>query len=365
VPSEAWLAILQAGQTGSRMWRELVAQSGSADEIRRRPGHELIAQGLDEPTVARLRNPDRRVLDHWHEWLDRPEHSLVTIADEQYPALLSETSDPPLALWIAGRRPSLLSAPQLGIVGSRNATAGGLRNAKDFAQYLGSQGLTITSGLAAGIDAASHEGALQTPSGTVAVLGCGIDIVYPRAHIDLAARIQSDGVVVSEYPPGTPPGRGQFPARNRIIAGLSVGVLIVEAGTQSGALITARLAAESGREIFAIPGSIHNPLARGCHRLIRQGAKLVEDAPSVLVELGALLQFEPAERQVSERVGDTAELESEYVELLRCVGYDPIGINELVERCGLTAAEVSSMLLLLELRGLVDAMPGGRYVRTA
>jgi DNA processing protein len=228
--------------------------------------------------------------------------------------------------------------------------------------------LTITSGLAAGIDEAGHRGALNTAGGTVAVLGCGIDIVFPRSNARLAEEIAEGGVIVSEYPPGVPPNPWQFPARNRIIAGLSLGVLVVEAGRKSGALITAKAALESGREVFAIPGSIHNPLARGCHKLIREGAKLVEEGADVLVELKPHLELELDRTVVS---GEAAAPEGTpeklvdpaYTRLLDALEHAPAGMAELVSRSGLTTAELSSMLLILELEGFVEALPGGRYCR--
>jgi DNA processing protein len=241
------------------------------------------------------------------------------------------------------------------------------------------RGLTITSGLAAGIDEAGHRGAVATVGGTVAVLGCGIDVVFPRSNARLALDIAARGVLVSEYPPGVPPNPWQFPARNRIIAGLSLGVLVVEAGGRSGALITAKAALESGREVFAIPGSIHNPLSRGCHRLIRQGAKLVEEAADVLVELQPLLELEleappgavgpPGRADGDSSVppgaaeGSPAGRDPAYARLLEALEYEPAGMAELASRSGLTTAELSSMLLILELEGFVEALPGGRYCR--
>ena len=292
------------------------------------------------------------------------------------PKHLAEAPGAPLALWLRGAKPELLAAPQLAIVGSRNATAGGRSNATDFAQIFGQSGLSVTSGLAFGIDAAAHTGALLTPGGTIAVLGNGIDRVYPRINAELAQQIDAHGLIISEYSPGTPSQRHQFPARNRIIAGLSLGVLVIEAGPRSGSLITARLAGDLGREIFALPGSIHNPLARGCHRLIRDGAKLVETADDVLVELAPklsqTLENWPAEPVCADEDAENTrhnvpasaeDLAPEYVELLKIIGFDPVTVTNIVARSTLTTAEVSSMLLLLELEGHVEALPGGRYSR--
>ncbi len=364
MPTEAWLALLLAGQTGSAAWRRALLELGTPERLAGSTPARLEAFGLTPATIARLKEPDPARLERAKKWLAGSDHEIVTLDDEVYPRLLREIADPPVALWLSGARPDLLDTPQLAMVGSRNATRGGLANAQEFAEYLGERGLTITSGLAEGIDGASHRGALETVGGTLAVLGSGIDTIYPRAHAGLAAQIEQSGLIVSEYAPGMPPARQQFPARNRVIAGLTYGVVVVEASRRSGSLITARLASEYGREVFAIPGSIHNPLARGCHWLIREGAKLVDDAPTVLIELAPLLG-DAVESQPT--TGDPPQAgpmhSAEYAELLGLVGFDPTRIDKLVDKSGLTTAEVSSMLLLLELDGLVEALPGGRYAR--
>src|SRR5690606_23091470 len=267
------------------MWRRAIRDTGSREAFLELGDARLAAAGIDDAGIRRLRNPDPAALERMRRWLEGPGRALIVHGSPQFPPRLMETDDPPLALWVDGARTDLLRGPQLAIVGSRNATRSGRETALRLAEHLSRSGLTITSGLATGIDAAGHEGALAGTSGTIAVLGCGIDVVYPRHHAGLAARIRADGILVSEYPPGTPPIAHQFPERNRIIAGLALGTLVVEAGRRSGALITARRATDYGREVFAIPGSIHNPVARGCHWLIRQGAKLVEDGADVLVEL--------------------------------------------------------------------------------
>lgn len=298
------------------------------------------------------------------QWLGGARNHLVPIHSPDYPALLRDIADPPLALFVHGD-PALLGLPQLAMVGSRNPTAGGRQTAHDFARYLGGAGLAITSGLAVGIDAAAHLGALDGGGVTLAVTGTGLDRVYPASHRELAHRIAERGALVSEFPPGTPPLPGNFPRRNRIISGLSVGTLVVEAALRSGSLITARQALEQGREVFAIPGSIHNPLARGCHALIRQGAKLVETAGDIAEELGSLLGGLSASGDAAPPPAPAAETlaDPEYRQLLDALGYDPVTVDGLVARTGFSAEAVSSMLLLLELEGHVSSSPGGFFVR--
>ena len=364
---DAWLTVLQsAAPPPSQRFAALISQHAAATEVVDLPRAELLAAGLSERHVDRLKTPDRRRTDQWRRWLERPGRRLITRESSDYPSMLKELPDPPLALWAEGARSDLLNSPQLAMVGSRKPTANGRETALRFSRYLSERGLTIVSGLATGIDGASHRGGLQGCGSTVAVLGSGPDVLFPRSHERLAAEIIARGLIVSEYPPGTPPLAAHFPQRNRIIAGMSVGTLVVEAARRSGSLITARLAGNYGREVFAIPGSIHNPMARGCHRLIRDGAKLVEDAADVLVELPPLLQLtvETAD-PASETPADEAPLASQpgYAELLAALGFDPGGISDLARRTGLTTAELSSMLLLLEMEGLVEALPGGRYSR--
>jgi len=301
-------------------------------------------------------------------WLARPDAHRLTPADAAYPALLREIPDPPPELFVRGSLDAL-SLPQLAIVGSRHATPGGTETAHQFAAHLAARGFCITSGLAEGIDAAAHRGALAVPGRTIAVCGTGPDIVYPRHHEALADEIVAQGgAIVSEFAPGTRVFRGNFPRRNRVISGLAVGTLVVEASVQSGALITARHAMEQGREVFAIPGSIHNPVARGCHRLIRNGAKLVETAADIVDELGGLLATlrtddAPARGATAGPDAGSGEVETDadYARLLACLAWDPVDVDTLVTRSGLTIGEVSSMLLLLEMQGSVRALSGGRY----
>ena len=364
---DPWLTVLQAAPPGARRWRKLLEGEGSIERVLGLSHRELLNAGLDEGAVEKLRAPDPERLGRWRDWLAAaPDRKLVTFGSAAYPALLKEVPDPPLALWAQGARMELLQGPQLAMVGSRTATANGRETAAGFARYLSDRGLTITSGLATGIDGASHRGALSGSAGTIAVLGSGHDELFPRSHEDLAREIIAGGVIVSEYAPGTPTRRPHFPQRNRIIAGMSTGTLVVEAARRSGSLITARLAGEYGRGVFAIPGSIHNPMTKGCHRLIRDGAKLVEEAADVLVELAPLLQIViEADELCEESPAASTALTDEpgYKALLAALGFDPCSITILAKRTGLTAAELSSMLLLLEMEGLVEALPGGRYSR--
>jgi DNA processing protein len=314
----------------------------------------------------------------------------LTWDDERYPALLKTLPSPPAALFVKGD-PDVLWQPQLAVIGSRNPTAGGRDNARDFAGELSRQGLAITSGLAEGIDSEAHRAALDAGGFTVAVLGTGPDVVYPKSGHELAGRIAGQGALVTELPPGTTAQRSHFPSRNRIISGLSLGVLVIEAGLRSGTLITARLAGEQGREVFALPGSIHNPMSKGCHRLIRDGARLVENVSEIMQELGAMagrvagdlrdqldreesgqeagdLEFGSRKPNLSQVPVSTPEAEPweddpDYRKLWDCLGFDPSPVDSIIEKCGLTARAVSAMLLMLELRGKVEAHPGGAYSR--
>jgi DNA processing protein len=364
---DAWLTLLQAAQKiTTRRWLDALKLCGSAEALVAEAPRLLSDVGAD--ALATLATPDGATSDRWREWLARPDRALITFGSREYPRRLAETPDAPLALWAAGREPVLLAAPQLAIVGSRSPTADGKQTAEQFARYLAQRGLTITSGLATGIDGASHRGSVGELGGTVAVLGGGLDAIFPRAHASLAAEIAARGVLVSEYAPGVEPQKLFFPQRNRIIAGLSLGTLVVEATRRSGSLITAGYATDYGREVFAIPGSIHNPLARGCHYLIRQGAKLVEEAADILVELAPQLRaegFTPASVATDTKTADDPSITNDpsYQTLLKTLGFSPTPIGEISARANLTTAEVSSMLLLLELEGLVEALPGGRYAR--
>ena len=366
---DGWLTLLHAAQSQRAAWLKALHDYGSPEAVASESPRALLGRGLAEDEIARLRSPDTTLLDRWRAWLDAPRRALVTVGSAHYPPRLAALGDDaPLALWVEGQDLPLLATPQLAMVGSRSPTTAGRDTAQQFAKYLSDRGLTITSGLAVGIDGASHRGALQGLSSTIAVLGGGLDSIFPRAHAELAAEIARRGLLVSEYAPGVGPQKFHFPQRNRIIAGLALGTLVVEATRRSGSLITAGKANDYGREVFAIPGSIHNPLARGCHLLIRNGAKLVEEASDIFLELAPQLAIDIdtaraiAAREITpdsmQRVDDP-----EYRKVLDLLGYSPQSISDLSGRAGLTTAELSSMLLLLELEGLVEALPGGRYSR--
>jgi DNA processing protein len=316
---------------------------------------------LTERQRSMLFTPDERQLASDLRWLETSGASVLAFGSPGFPALLARIRRAPAALYVLGD-PAVLHEPQLAMVGARKATPAGIRNAHDFAQEFARLGLTVTSGLALGIDGASHEGALDGGGPTVAVCGNGLDIVYPREHRALAARIRERGALVSEFAPGTEPLPDHFPRRNRILSGLAHGTLVVEAGLRSGSLDTANHAVDQGRDVFAIPGSIHNPVARGCHKLIRQGAKLVEDVRDVLAELKISLQSQPHAVAATPSAQARA-LDKEYEMLLDAVGFEPASIDALVERTGLPSDSIASMLLILELDGRVAPYTGGRYCR--
>jgi DNA processing protein len=358
-----WLTLTHAPGVGSVTLQRLLDTFTGAPEILAAADGQLRSCGLSAPAIAALQQPDQAAIDRDLEWGSLDHNRIITCRDPEYPPLLLEIPDPPPLLYVHGNI-EVLGRMQLAMVGSRNPTPGGVRTATDFARHLAQAGLVITSGLALGIDAASHAGALAAGQPTIAVMGTGLDRVYPGSHRELAHRIAEQGALVSEFPLGAQPRPEHFPRRNRIISGLSLGTLVVEAAQRSGSLISARCAAEQGREVFAIPGSIHNPLARGCHALIRQGAKLVETAEDVVNELGALALAGTLQDVASPTATVAAsKLDPEYAKLLDSIGFDPLPVDVLVETCGLTPAEVSSMLLQLELRGFVASSPGGLYNR--
>jgi len=350
----SWLQLTLTPGLGPAATRQLLKLYGLPEQVLARSRSELTRlapraafEALDSAEVS-------QAVAQAIEWVAQPGHSIVTLADEAYPKLLLEIADPPTLLYAFGRL-ELLARPALAMVGSRNATAQGERNAESFARAFSEAGLTIVSGLALGIDSAAHRGGLLGTGSTIAVLGTGIDVTYPSRNAGLAADIADKGLLLSEFPLGTRAAAHNFPRRNRLISGLAQGCVVVEAALASGSLITARAAAEQGREVFAIPGSIHSPLSKGCHALIKSGAKLVESADDVLTELSGY-------RRVRDSVSSPMRTPASEP-LLAHMGFDPIDVDSLCARAALPAEEVSSQLLRLELAGLVAVLPGGLYQR--
>lgn len=349
----AWIKLSLVPGLGGQGLRSLLGAYGLPHQVLA-AGQRALARVVSDAIAARICSDDNATaVDAALEWAEADGHALLTLADPDYPQLLLQMPDPPALLYLRGRR-QLLARPALAMVGSRSATPQGERNAEQFARAFSAAGLTIVSGLALGIDAAAHRGGLEAAGSTIAVLGTGADIAYPQRNRALAEHIARDGLILSEFPLGTPPHAGNFPRRNRVISGLARGCLVVEAALASGSLITARLAAEQGRDVFAIPGSIHSPHAKGCHALIKQGAKLVESAQDLLQELG-----------IEGLAAADAAADPAATGLLAQLGYDPCDIDTLCARSGLTANKVSAILLQLELDGKVASLPGGLYQRTS
>jgi DNA processing protein len=349
---KAWLALSLVRGLGGEGARRLLMEFGSPEAVYAAPIRSLksivkseiasqIGNGIADEDIAPALS-----------WLADNNNHIVTLADSDYPQALLNIPDPPLLLYVKGRL-DLLNRPALAVVGSRNATPQGIHNAEAFARSLSDAGLCIISGMAQGIDAAAHRGALPGRGNSIAIVGTGLDKVYPAANRELAHMLAKQGSLISEFPLGTPPLAANFPRRNRLISGMSLGCLVVEASLQSGSLITARLALEQGREVFAIPGSIHAPQSKGCHALLKQGAKLAETAQDILEELGGQLvaTVQPADSIAAGSV------------LLDHLGYDPVDVDTLCARSGLTIAELSAMLLTLELEGRISVLPGGLYQR--
>jgi len=349
----------------------LLNQFSTATAIFQASASQLKAAQLNDSQISRIQSQDANEVERDLAWLEHSEHGILFHDQTAYPQQLREINDPPYALFYIGDI-DYLQQPQLAMVGSRTPTATGNQIAENFAHHLSDAGITITSGLAHGIDAASHRGALKGIAGSVAVVANGLHTIYPKANTQLAEAISQNGCIISEAPVGADPHKGMFPRRNRIISGLSIGTLVTEAAINSGSLITTRHAMEQGREIFAIPGSIHNPLAKGCHSLIKSGAKLVESATDILEELLPLVKSSPIRhtsaaqttqstkhtKQIESAGESTDELDSSYQTLLNHMEFEPVGIDELVERSTLKASEIASMLLILELQGQVVSQNG-------
>lgn len=363
------LILLRSGLPASKL-RPLLDAMGSAHAVLVSGPIAWRSQGIPPHCAALLQRPDCARIEADLEWLDGPGHHLLGWHDHDYPVLLRNSQNPPAALFVAGD-PDLLWHPQIAVVGSRRPTAGGRDNARQFARAFGHAGFAVTSGLAAGVDAAAHRGAMEDAR-TVAVLGTGPDLCYPAANADLMRDIASNGAVVTEHPPGVAGRKEHFPSRNRLIAGLSLATVVIEAAMRSGALITARLAVESGREVFALPGSIHNPMARGCHRLLREGVGLAETPDEVIAALGPVAaKLSEALRARLDDSGHQFDLPGTVAPaprvarsgpVWRALGHDPVNLDQLCERTGLTVGPLSAMLLTMELDGEISAEQG-RYSR--
>ncbi|NOZ52134.1 MAG: DNA-protecting protein DprA [Gammaproteobacteria bacterium] len=370
-----WLALHHAPGVGPAKLNVLMQQSIQPFDLLG-PGQQTLFDHLhlNTKTRAYLRQPDWHAIDKDLKWAQQTNCFIIPVTSTHYPTQLRQIADPPTLIFVQGD-PELLHYPQLAMVGSRNPTHQGQETAAEFAKHLSLAGLIITSGMALGIDTASHQGALSGSGLTIAVAGTGLDYIYPSKNKELAENIASEGALVSEYITGTRPLKHHFPQRNRIISGLSTGTLVVEAAMQSGSLITARQAMEQGREVFAIPGSIHNPLARGCHTLIRQGAKLVETGNDVLHELAPIISrhfkhpthITPIENNKNNALSSVADTQSpdtlppQQRNLLDYIEFEPVSIDTLVERSRLTSETISSMLVALELSGHIQSSCGGLY----
>jgi DNA processing protein len=354
---EAWASLQLLPGVSARVLAGLLKALGGPEEVRTASRASLAKLAPSEVAAAIERGPEPALLERTLSWIAEPGHALVAWDDADYPRALLTISDPPPAFYYSGRH-ELLNRPSIAIVGSRNATPQGMDNAGSFAAALSGAGFTIVSGLALGIDTAAHRGGLSAGGSSVAVIGTGPDRIYPAANRDLGHRLAAEGGLLSEFPLGTPPLPANFPRRNRLLSGLSRGVLVVEATLASGSLITARFAAEQGREVFAIPGSIHSPFSKGSHRLIKEGAKLVETAQDVLEELGGVARAGTLAAQTP-----ATDVQGDAGRVLDALGHDPAGVDALTARTGLAAGAVSVALVELELSGRIAPLPGGAFQR--
>jgi DNA processing protein len=350
----AWLRFTLAPRLTDKHRDKLLAAFGTPERAFGASRAEVVSVIGDDGAQALAVEPDDRTIERTLEWIAHPNHQFIARGMPAYPERLAQIADPPFALYVQGRF-DLLAAPSVAIVGSRNATAQGLRDAEAFAEALSNAGLAVVSGLALGVDSAAHRGGLRGKASSIAVIGTGADRVYPPRNRDLAHDLARNGAIVSEFALGTSPRAGNFPRRNRLISGLARGVLVVEAAMESGSLITARRAAEQGRDVFAIPGSIHTALAKGCHRLIKDGAKLVECAADVLDELRV-------PRESSDPCGEDEDTGDD---LLEAMGRAPISLDEIAQRTGCAAGAIAVRLTHLQIEGRITAMPGGLYQRLA
>lgn len=362
----ALLALSRVSGLGPSRLGHLLTSFGDVAGIQSASFSSLKAAGCNTEMANEIQQLEYAMTPEEADWLAHPEHHLITIDHPEYPVALKGIDQAPVVLFAKGNM-ELMNGACLGMVGTRNPTKLGAQTAELFANQLAKAGITVVSGLALGIDAASHQGAVREVGSTVAVMACGLDRVYPARNRAIAHEIAQHGLLLSEFAPGVQARPEYFPRRNRIISGLSLGVLVVEAAMKSGTLVTARYASEQGREVFAIPGSIHTPTARGCHWLIKQGAKLVESADDILEEIQPKLAAYLLDQKLTEDAPDKAsqaltEFDPSYQDLLKAMNFDSVMIDELVTKTGLTAAEVSSMLLLLEMEGVVISA-NGRYQR--
>jgi len=353
---EAWLRLTLVPGVSPKAQQNLLRALGPPEQALASRSRDIVRAIGEEDAKLLAAGPDAKLIEKSLRWLSTPGHHLLALGDADYPQALLQIPDPPTVIYAVGRV-EFLGHPSLAVVGSRNATPQGARDAEAFARDLSAAGLTIVSGLALGIDGAAHRGGLSQRGSTVAVLGTGADRVYPAGHRELAHEIADRGCLASEFPLGTPPASGNFPQRNRLISGLARGVLVIEAAERSGSLITARYALEQGREVFALPGSIHSPLAKGCHKLIREGAKLVECAQDVLTELG--IAADPPDQSANAKERETSS------SLLRAMGHGPVTVDEIARATGQSAAEISAELARLEISGRVEPVAGGRFQRVA
>lgn len=354
----SWVSLHQIQGLGPTHIYQLLRKFGTPEKIFTASTKQLKEVVSNNIANAINTYTPTKALQSTLNWLKKDNTHIVTLADEEYPQRLLETSSPPAILYAIGDL-KWLNHNAIAIVGSRNATPQGENNAVNFAQEMCNQGLCVVSGMALGIDGAAHRGAIKSIGATIAVVGTGLDIVYPAKHRELAHQITERGLIISEFPLGTPSKPANFPRRNRIISGLSLGCLVVEANVKSGTLITARLAMEQGREVFAIPGSIHSPVSKGCHQLIKQGAKLVENVEDILDELKSIIP----EHDPIGLTAQTGEKPLKSNSLLGLMGFEAISFESLLESSALTTEALSSMLMLLELEGKVTALAGGKYQR--
>ena len=366
----AWLRLVATEGVGTQTARDLLTQFGLPEQIfdtsfsaLQKHIPEKIARALSGPIPSEI----QAHIDQTLAWVAQENNYVITLGDEDYPQSLLSIADPPVLLYVKGR-PAFLNMPTVAIVGSRNASAQGMLNADRFAQNLSEAGLTVVSGLALGIDTGAHTGAIKSvqqgcAGSSIAVIGTGLDIVYPAANRALAHQIAEVGCIINEYPLGTPAIAHNFPRRNRLISGLSLGVLVVEAAAQSGSLITARSALEQGREVFAIPGSIHSPLAKGCHQLIRQGAKLVESAQDILEELRWQSTDSKNTHSSGVQIATSNLSDPKFQSLLENMGHEALSVDQLIVRTGLPVSSVQAALLNLELQGQIETLPGGQIRR--